>query len=474
MSASPAPLAVIGGGPGGYAAAFLAADLGHEVLLIEPREHPGGVCLYEGCIPSKALLHVAALLNETREAARWGLTYAEPRLDLEVLRAWKDGIVTNLVGGLGDLARRRKVTHLRGRARFLSSERLEVTMVDGTVREQAFGKAILATGSQPLRLPFLPEGSSRVWDSSDALRLDRVPRSLLVIGGGIIGLELGSVYAALGSRVTVVELLPGLLPGTDRDLVRVLEQRLLPRFAELKLATRVVEARETRGGLALRFEDAAGASTEERFDRVLVSVGRRPASSGLGLENTGVRLDEQGFVRVDARRCSDDPAIYAIGDLVGQPMLAHKASAEARVAVEAIDGQKGAAFDPAAIPGVVYTDPEIAWCGLTETEAKARSIPAKVLRFPWQASGRALAMDRPDGLTKLLVDPQSERVLGVGIAGRGAGELIAEGVLALEMAALAGDLARTIHPHPTCSETLMEAAEIFHGKATHFFTPRRR
>lgn len=474
MNDERAPVVVIGGGPGGYAAAFYAADLGHETVLVEPRENPGGVCLYEGCIPSKALLHVAALLNETREAERWGLTYAEPRLDLKRLKAWKDEVVAGLTGGLGDLAKRRKVTHLRGRARFLSSDRLSIEMNDGSVRELAFGKAILATGSRPVELPFLPKDSSRVWDSTRALELERVPKSLLVIGGGAIGLELGSVYASLGSRVSVVEMLPGLVPGADRDLVRVLEQRLLPRFDKVLLKTRVVEAKEGRGGLAVRFEDDKGETSEERFDRVLVSVGRRPNSEGLGLESTGVELDGRGFVRVDLQRRTQDPNIFAIGDLVGQPMLAHKASAEARAAVEAIDGQKGAAYEPATIPSVVYTDPEIAWCGLTETEAKERGLKVKVTRFTWQASGRALSMDRPDGLTKLVVDPETDRVLGMGVAGKGAGELIAEGVLAVEMAALASDVARSVHPHPTVSETVMEAAEIFYGHATHFFTPKRK
>ncbi|MDP2361752.1 MAG: dihydrolipoyl dehydrogenase [bacterium] len=467
------PLLILGAGPGGYAAAFYAADLGFEVTLVAPEANPGGVCLYVGCIPSKALLHVAALLNEAREAQRWGLTFSEPRLDLDRLRAWKDEVVAGLTEGLGDLRAKRRVTQLRGRGRVVAPGRVRVSLEEGGETELGFERLLLATGSRPVVLPFLPV-SPRVWDSTGALELPRVPRRLLVVGGGIIGLELGSVYASLGSQVSVVEMLPGILPGADRDLVRVLEKRLLPRFAAVRTGTRVTQVTENRNGLKVTLEDAAGQASEERFDQLLVSVGRRPNSEDLGLEHTGVELDTGGFVQVDARRRTADPAVWAIGDLAGQPMLAHKASAEARVAVEDMAGQKGAGYDPAAMPSVVYTDPELAWCGLTETEAKAQGRKVAVARFPWQASGRALTMDRTDGLTKLLIDPETERVLGMGIAGKGAGEMIAEGVLAVEMAALASDVARSIHPHPTCAETVMEAAEVFYGHATHFHTPRRR
>lgn len=468
-----APLLILGAGPGGYAAAFLAADLGLEPVLVAPEENPGGVCLHVGCIPSKALLHVAALLGEAREAARWGLAFSEPRLDLDRLRAWKDEVVTGLTQGLGDLSRKRAVRHLRGRGRLVAPGRVAVELVEGGSLELGFDKLLLATGSRPVVLPGLPEGP-RVWDSTGALELPRIPRRLLVIGGGIIGLELGSVYAALGSQVTVAEMLPHILPGADRDLVRVLEKRLLPRFAAVLTSTRVGPVTENRNGLKVTLSGPDGVAREERFDQLLVSVGRKPNSDGLGLEHTAVQLDSRGFVQVDARRRTADPRVWAIGDLVGNPMLAHKASAEARTAVEDMAGQKGAGWDPAAIPSVVYTDPELAWCGLTETEAKEQGRKVAVARFPWQASGRALAMDRTDGLTKLVIDPETERVLGMGIAGKGAGEMIAEGVLALEMAALASDVARTIHPHPTCAETVMEAAEVFYGHATHFHTPRRR
>jgi len=473
MSSIHAPLLILGAGPGGYAAAFLAADLGLEVTLVAPEANPGGVCLHVGCIPSKALLHVAALLNEAREAQRWGLTFSEPRLDLDRLRAWKDEVVENLTSGLGDLRLKRGVTHLRGVGRVVAPGRVAVDLHEGGQALVDYGKLLLATGSRPIVLPDLPV-SPRVWDSTGALEISRVPRRLLVMGGGIIGLELGSVYASLGSQVTVAEMLPGILPGADRDLVRVLEKKLLPRFAAVRTATRVTQVSENRNGLRVSLQGPDGAVTEEKFDQLLVSVGRRPNSEALGLEHTGVQVDARGFVQVDARLRTADERVWAIGDVVGQPMLAHKASAEARVAVEDMAGQKGAGWDPAAIPSVVYTDPELAWCGLTETEAKAQARAVKVARFPWQASGRALTMDRIDGLTKLIVDPESERVLGMGLAGKGAGEMIAEGVLALEMAALASDVARSIHPHPTCAETVMEAAEVFYGHATHFHTPRRR
>lgn len=465
-------LTVIGAGPGGYAAAFYAADLGMDVTIVEPRANPGGVCLYEGCIPSKALLHVAALLNETREAERWGVHYSEPRLDLKRLREWKDEVVAGLTGGLGDLRDKRKVKQVRARARFLSRKELRLEFDDGRSESMPVDQVLLATGSRPISLPGFPE-STRIWDSTDALALPDLPKRLLVVGGGIIGLELGSVYASLGSRVSVVEMLPGLIPGADRDLVRVLDRKLLPRFEDILLSTRVTNVENMRSGLKVTMESGDGKRVE-KYDRVLVSVGRRPNSDLLGLEQAGVQTDERGFVSVDARRRTNVDGIWAIGDLTGQPMLAHKASAEARSAIEDMDGQKGAGFDPAVIPSVVYTDPELAWCGVTEIEAKDKQIPVKVVRFPWQASGRAISMDRTDGLTKLLIDPATERVLGVGIAGKGAGELIAEGVLAVEMASLASDVAGSIHAHPTVSETMMEAAEIFYGHATHFVSGKKR
>ena len=468
----PTKLVVIGAGPGGYTAAFLAADLGLDVVVVDPEENPGGVCLYRGCIPSKALLHVAKLIGEAAHAADWGVDFGTPKIDLDRLRGFKDNVVAKLTGGLGQLNKRRKVRHIRGRARFADSNRLEIDLLDGGKDTLDFENAIVATGSHPTRIPGFPE-SDRILDSTGGLELQDVPQELLVVGGGYIGLELGSVYAALGSRVTVVEMTEGLLPGADKDLVRPLHRRLEGMLNEILLSTKVVAIEEQKKGLKVTLEGAGVERPERLFDKVLVSVGRRPNSAGLGLENTAATIDEQGFIGVDAQRRTSDPHIFAIGDVVGQPMLAHKASHEGRVAVETIAGHK-VAFEPACIPAVVFTDPEIAWCGLTETEAKANGIEVQVARFPWAASGRAMTLDRSEGLTKLMIDPETERILGVGLVGPGAGEMIAEGVLAVEMAALASDLRLSIHPHPTLSETMMEAAEVFFGQSTHVYRPKRK
>ncbi len=465
-------LAVIGAGPGGYAAAFLAADIGMEVTLVDLDADPGGVCLYRGCIPSKALLHVARLLDEAREAQRWGVTFGEPEIELGRLRAWKNEVVGKLTGGLGQLARRRKVTFIQGRATFRDAQSLSIETAPGRVETLAFDHAILATGSSPLTLPGFPTNSERVLDSTAALEISRVPKTLLVVGGGYIGLELGSVYATLGSRVTVVELTPNLLPGVDTDLVRPLAKRLDSKFEEILLNTRVIEIQEITGGVGVKLEDKAGEQRESVFEQVLVSVGRKPNSGGLGLENTRVEIGDGQFVRVDEQQRTAEPSIFAIGDVVGQPMLAHKAAHEGRTALEVIAGHN-VAFAPAAIPAVVFTDPEIAWCGLTETDAARTGQTVEVARFPWAASGRASTLGRDDGLTKLVLDPDSGRVLGVGLCGPGAGELIAEGVLAIEMGAVATDVRLAIHPHPTLSETLMEAADVFFGQSTHLFRPRK-
>ncbi len=463
-------LAVVGAGPGGYAAAFHAADLGMKVALVDRDPTLGGVCLNRGCIPSKALLHVAHLLDEAREAESMGVRFGRPRVDVDAVRAWKESVVRRQVEGLAQLARARNVRVVQGEARFLAGRTLEVRRADGEVELLTYDRAILATGSRPAMLPDFDIGDERIVDSTGALALESVPRTMLVVGGGYIGLELGSVYAALGARVTVVEMMPGLLPGADRDLVRVLEKRLAPRFEAVLVNTRVTAVRALKSGIRVTFEGAE--APRDTFERVLVSVGRRPNSSDLGLENTAVEVDERGFVRVDASRRTAEPTIWAIGDVTGGAMLAHKAAHEARVAVEAIAGRP-TAFDPAAIPAVIFTDPEIAWAGLTETEAKERGIDVRVARFPWAASGRATTLGRNDGLTKLVVDPKTDRVLGVGIVGTGAGDLVSEGALAIEMAALAGDVAATIHPHPTLSETLMEAAEVYLGSSAHVFRPRR-
>ena len=472
MTDSQVNIAIVGGGPGGYAAAFLAADLGMTVTLIDPEVNPGGVCLYRGCIPSKALLHVAKLLEESHQAKDWGIEFSAPKIDLARLRSWKEGVVKKLTGGLGILSKQRKVKYVQGRAAFENSTTVRITKVDGSEETLTFDRIVLATGSRPAIVPSLKIDSPRMMDSTGALNLEDIPGTLLVVGGGYIGLELGSVYAALGTRVTVVEMLPGLLPGADRDLVLPLHKRLEKLFETILLNTTVAAVKDEGAGIRATFEGPEVKEREKVFDRVLVSVGRKPNSEIPGLEKTQVKLGPKGFVQVNKQLQTDDPSIYAIGDLVGEPMLAHKASHEGRTAVEAIAGHK-VAFEPHAIPAVVFTDPEVAWCGLTETQAQKENRDIKVAKFPWAASGRAITLDRPEGMTKLLIDPQTERVLGVGIVGVGAGELIAEGVVAIEMAALAKDVALSIHPHPTLSETLMEAAEVFFGTSTDIYRPKR-
>jgi dihydrolipoamide dehydrogenase len=472
MTDSQVNIAIVGGGPGGYAAAFLAADLGMTVTLIDPEVNPGGVCLYRGCIPSKALLHVAKLLEESHQAKDWGIEFSAPKIDLARLRSWKEGVVKKLTGGLGILSKQRKVKYVQGRAAFENSTTVRIAKADGSEETLTFDRIVLATGSRPAIVPSLKIDSPRMMDSTGALNLEDIPGTLLVVGGGYIGLELGSVYAALGTRVTVVEMLPGLLPGADRDLVLPLHKRLEKLFETILLNTTVAAVKDEGAGIRATFEGPEVKEREKVFDRVLVSVGRKPNSEIPGLEKTQVKLGPKGFVQVNKQLQTDDPSIYAIGDLVGEPMLAHKASHEGRTAVEAIAGHK-VAFEPHAIPAVVFTDPEVAWCGLTETQAQKENRDIKVAKFPWAASGRAITLDRPEGMTKLLIDPQTERVLGVGIVGVGAGELIAEGVVAIEMAALAKDVALSIHPHPTLSETLMEAAEVLFGTSTDIYRPKR-
>lgn len=465
-------VAVVGAGPGGYAAAFLAADLGMQVALIDPEVNPGGVCLYRGCIPSKALLHIAKLIAEARHASEWGLKYADPKIDLPKLRGWKESVVTKLTGGLGLLAKQRSVRYIRGTAAFAGSTALRLKLNDGSEETLPFARAIIATGSRPATIPGAPQGSARILDSTSALDLADVPKTLLVVGGGYIGLELGTVYASLGTKVSVVEMADGLMPGADRDLVNILAKRLEKDFQSIMVKTKVVEMKETEKGIRVKFEGEGAGSGGETYEKVLISVGRKPNSNIAGLESTKVTVDQRGFIPVDPQRRTTDPNIYAIGDVAGEPMLAHKASHEGRAAVEAIAGHK-VAFEPRAIPAVIFTDPEIAWCGLTETDAQTQNRTVKVAKFPWAASGRALTLGRTDGVTKLVIDPSNERVLGVGICGPGAGDLIAEGVLAIEMAALASDVALTIHPHPTLSETVMQAAEVFFGTSTDLYRPKK-
>jgi dihydrolipoamide dehydrogenase len=465
---------VIGAGPGGYAAAFYAADLGMKVSLVDPAENPGGVCLYRGCIPSKALLHVAKLIEEAKHAGAWGVTFGAPAIDIDRLRGFKQKVVNQLTGGLGQLSKQRKISYVRGTAAFRDAKTLQITAEDGTTSELGFDYAVSATGSRPAAVPGLSIESPRLMDSTSALELPDIPRSLLVVGGGYIGLELGSVYAALGTKVTVVEMTGGLLPGADRDLVNILAKRIEKMCEAVLLNTKVVAMKEAGEGIAVTFdgEGLGDRPKEQTFDRVLVSIGRRPNGAVPGLDRTGVKVNQRGYIEVNAQLQTAEPSIYAIGDVVGEPMLAHKASHEGRVAIEAIAGEK-VAFEPLAIPAVVFTDPELAWCGLTESDAQKLGRKVTVARFPWAASGRALTLDRTDGMTKLLIDPDTQRILGVGIVGPGAGELIAEGVLAVEMGANATDLKMSIHPHPTLSETLMESAEVFFGHATHVYRPKR-
>jgi dihydrolipoamide dehydrogenase len=496
------PLVILGGGPGGYAAAFLAADLGMNVALVDMEARLGGVCLLRGCIPSKALLHVAKSMAEARHLADWGVAFAPPAIDIAAMRARKEKVIATLTGGLKQLAAKRKVQVIRARATFEDSQTLRLHAVDGKPPENdrlEFEHCILATGSSPTQLPGLlkmaaEEGtgtvaatshgsagsrlatepvpfSARVMDSTGALELPDVPESLLVVGGGYIGLEMGTVYAALGSRVSVVELTDGLLPGADRDLVKPLHKKLEKDFAAIYLGTKVVALKDAGDAVEVTFEGNVEQKVQ-RFGRVLLSVGRRPNSANLGLENTKVQIDAKGFVAVDNRQRTADPRILAIGDVAGEPMLAHKAAHEGKVAVESLHGEP-AVFEPRAIPAVVFTDPEIAWAGLTETQAKQQGRKIEVAQFPWAASGRAQAVGRTEGLTKWLIDPESGRVVGCGIVGYGAGDLIAEAVLAIEMGAAPRDITDSIHPHPTFSETLAFAAEVFFGTATDLYRPKR-
>ena len=465
-------LVVIGAGPGGYAAAFYAADRGMKVTLVDPEKNPGGVCVYRGCIPSKALLHVADIISDASHAADFGVTFDKPKIDLDRLRAFKDKVVGQLTSGAGQVRNLRKIQHIQGMASFRDARTVDIDKVDGSKETLTFEHCIIATGSVPTRIPGLSIDSPRLMDSTGALDLPDVPKSLLVVGGGYIGLELGSVYAALGSRVTVVEMTGGLLPGADRDLVNILAKRIEQICEAVWLNTKVTGMKEVKEGISVSFE-GEGKQGEQTFDRVLVSIGRRPNATIPGLDKMRVEVDKRGFIVTDKSRRTGEPNIYAIGDVAGEPMLAHKASHEGRAAVDAIAGDRNVEFAPAAIPAVVFTDPEIAWAGLTETDADKQGIKVTIARFPWGASGRAISLGRTDGVTKLVIHPESQRVLGVGICGPGAGELISEGVLAIEMGATAQDMAMTIHPHPTLSETVMEAAEVFYGHATHVYRPKR-
>lgn len=456
-------LLVIGGGPGGYVAACVAADLGIQTTVVEWAEVPGGVCLREGCIPSKALLHVAKIIDDAEHAGSFGVAFEKPNVDVKKLRDWKNGVIRRLSTGVKGLLSNRKVDYINGRATFEDSRRVRIE--GGDVAYVKFKHCIIATGSRAKTLPESVLPRDLYWDAADALKVEEIPRRLLVVGGGYIGLELGQVYAALGSEVTVLEALESLLPGADPDLVKPLFAKLRKQFKAVMTGAALKGAKKKGGAIEVSFTHD-GSDKRESFDRILVSVGRQPNSDGIGIEKTKAEVDDMGFITVDAQRRTTDKRLFAIGDVACQPMLAHKAMREAKVAVEAIAGQPSA-FDPACIPAVVYTDPEVAWCGLTEPEAAAQGLDVKVTKFPWAASGRAVAMGRTDGLTKMVFDAKTQRLLGVGIVGAHAGDLISEGVLAMEMAAVAEDIGSSIHPHPATSETLAEAAEALFGRAVH-------
>lgn len=462
-------IVVVGAGPGGYTAAFYAADKGKKVLLVESDKRLGGVCLNSGCIPSKALLHATKFIREAKESQLRGIAYGAPKIDVKKLRSWKDSILERLAKGIGELSRGRGIEVLTGRGYFEGSNLLRVETHEGQ-KFIEYEKAIIAVGSKPALPAAFDLGNPRIMTSTEALELEEIPESLLVVGGGYIGLELGTVYAALGSKVVMAEAMASLLPGVDSDLVQPVARYAQEHFKEVRLNAKVLKMATSKDQIQVLF-GVDGQEKAELYDRVLVAVGRVANCADLGLQNTKVKTDDRGFIQVNQEQQTSDPSIYAIGDAAGGVLLAHKASKEARVAVEVITGQTSTFAS--VVPAVVFTDPEVAWCGLTETEAKAKGVLVKTVRFPWAALGRALTMDRPDGVTKLVIEPETERILGVGIVGHGAGELISEGVLAVEMGATAKDLAETIHPHPTLSESLMECAEKFYGFSTHSLRMRR-
>ena len=467
-----AEVLVLGAGPGGYSAAFRAADLGKKVVMVNRGPTLGGVCLNVGCIPSKALLHAAKVIAETKEMSEHGVVFSTPEIDVDKLRAWKDSVVRRLTGGLAGLAKQRKVTTIRGYGRFTSPHQLQVELAEGGSTTVGFGQAIIAAGSEPLTLPFIPRGDPRVLDSTGALQLDDVPQRLLVLGGGIIGLEMATVYHELGAKVTIAELMDQLIPGADKDLVNPLAKRVTRRYENIYLKTKVTDVQARPGGLAVSF-DGPKAPPAENFDKILVAVGRRPNGTLIGAENAGVAVDDRGFIPVDKQLRTNVAHIFAIGDVIGQPMLAHKAMHEGKVAAEVTAG-KNSFFDARVIPSVAYTDPEVAWAGMTENEAKAAGVTYGKGVFPWAASGRSLSLGRDEGMTKLLFDETTGRVIGCGIVGPSAGDLIAEAALAIEMGSDAADIGLTVHPHPTLSETIGMAAEAFEGTITDLYLPKRR
>jgi dihydrolipoamide dehydrogenase len=461
-------LVIIGAGPGGYRAAFMATDLGLEVTLIDPEINPGGVCLYRGCIPTKALLYLSKIKTDAEEVSEMGITFNSPEVDVDKIRKWKDKVVKKLTGGLGQLVKAHKITYLKGTAKFLDSETLEVDLTCENKKKINFENVIIATGASPIQLPNIKTDDPRIMNSATSLDLKDIPAKMLVIGGGYIGLEMATIYRALNAEISVVEMTDDFMPGMDKDLIATYKKANKVAFKDIFFETKVTNIGKKGDKLKVDFEEKGGKKFSKQYDKVLVSIGQKPNTQNLGLENIPVELDDKEFIKINNRQQTTEKGIYAIGDVAGPPLLAHKASYEGRVAAEVIAGEK-AANDAKAIPAVIYTEPEIATCGLSEKEAKEKNIGYKVVKFPWPASGRAVAMNENSGFTKLLVHPENERILGAGIVGKNAGDMIAELALAIEMAATAEDVAMTIHPHPTLSETIMEAAEMFYGHPAHTF-----
>lgn len=464
---------IIGAGPGGYRAAFMAADLGLSVTLVDPEINPGGVCLFRGCIPTKALLHLVKLKKEALKASEWGIFFNVPEINVDRIRQWKNEVVDKLTGGLGQLVNTHKIEYIQGFAYFNDSSNVEILKNDGSTERRTFDNVIIATGSRPLDLPGLPLKSNRIMDAEESLKLEAIPKNLLIVGGSYIGLEMATIYKGLGSKVTIVELTDNFMNGMDEDLIRVFRKTGDAMFESIYFESRISRVEEKNDVIKVYFTDKSNKNWDGSFDKILIAIGQKPNTDKLGLENTKVERDEKGFIRVNYERRTSDNRIFAIGDVTGGLLLAHKASHEGRVAAEAIAGKK-TAFDPKAIPSVVYTDPEIAVCGLSEIKARGLGIRYKTAKFPWSASGRNVAMGNEPGLTKLIIDSETQRILGAGIAGKNAGDLISEMALAIEMSALASDIALTVHPHPTFSETIMEAAEAFYGHPTHTFVSERK
>lgn len=462
---------VIGAGPGGYRAAFMAADLGLNTALIDAQENPGGVCLYRGCIPTKALLHMAKVKSEARKAVDWGMTFEEPKIDRAKVKEWKESVIQRLTGGLGQLTKARKITYIHGWAQFKDQNSLGVNLIEGGYEEVGFKNAIIATGALPIKLPFIEDYTDRIMNAEIALDLRSIPKKLLVVGGGYIGMESATIYHGLGSKVSLVEATSGVMPTMDPELVKIYMKENKDMFENMYFETKVTDLKELKTKVKATFEKADGSRFEEDYDAVLISIGMRPNSSGVALQNAGVKTDERGFIPVDEQSRTNVPHIFAIGDVTGGALLAHKASYQGGIAAQVIAGHK-AAWDARAIPAVVYTEPEIATAGLSEQECTEQGIRYRAVKFPWAASGRAIANGDPVGLTKLLIEEETERVLGAAIIGKNAGDLISEAVLGIEMAARASDIAMSIHPHPTVSETVMEAAEVFYGHPTHVSPPR--